>query len=272
VVEALRRGHSLKLKRNADNQPWVFQEYLQLVPDAAYKHQRNHLMGMMPDALKFPFRIDQRQTLAEVLGITPKDEAGLASAPGKKQGGTLKTRATRVETLRSGDAVKHRVHFDYLEDDKVLASGYVDVDPKLAWLITKGWAKSQSANQAATWTIEYGEPVNGVPVLKKYTNTRVTVDEKTGAEKPVADNPTTVTVDLAEPYQAVNPAEYTAAFYNVEMPDLYDPYKSTDTPKELYYILGGVAAFIVLVLVLHFARRKPRPADAVTPAPNAPLS
>jgi hypothetical protein len=284
LMEFVRRTNSLKLHRKTDDQPWVYQESLPLVHEKAYQHQRNHLLTMTPEALRQPFRIDPRHTLAEVLKIKPQTPApaaadgptlaadGATKPEKKKPEPSFRAKATKVETLGTGDDVKYRVHFQYLNVDQVRAHSYVDVDPKLSWLVTKGWAKSPEASQARVWTIEYGPPVNGVPVMKQYTSNVVNVDEKTGAETPVKGMTTTVAVEFAEPYEKVNETEFTAAHFKVEEPQLYNPFQSNEMPRELYYVLGGVVAFVVLVLGIHFTRRRTRKDDAATPAPTAPLS
>ncbi len=257
----LSRDCRMSLMYQDAKQSWRLDEYQVIPNEARYREERRRIVGRLPNAFKLPFQVEWFTPLIDLLDgkvrSAPNGAGGALKVKTKEDEVDSQVRVTAVKILGTGGSVRYRVELEVLVNGEKFSRSYVEVDPSLGWQITRGGDHRLAAPKGNAWTIEYGAPVNGVPIMKKYTYSLVGYDPKTGAEiAEPGSTPTTIIVDLAEPWHEVDAAEFTPEYYHVEPPRSFDPNHPPEMPTWMFWALGGVVGFIALILLLHLATRR----------------
>lgn len=239
---------SIRIRRNAAKQEWLLHEFVELTDQKSLHAHRASKTSLLPTAFSRPFATHNDLRLLDIIDGKKYTFGGRASVTPVIE---------RIETIGAQASPKYRVHFtlvDSLRPKKVVA--FVDVDPQLCWMITKGRVADTDATVTVEWKIEYGYTINEVPVMKKYTlvTNRKGDPTKSSAQSDQHRSETVINVSLAEACHQVDESQFVTTFYGIQPPVYSDP--SAPTPPGVYIGMGGAVCFILGILLIHSARRR----------------
>lgn len=259
----LTRNSLLEVHFSSSTQNWVLDMYRPNLDQQTYDFQRGFLSRHFPDAFYLYYMdVNKWASVNNVLDGKSSSER----IPGDNR-----ITIQKIETVRSGKYRAYRLHYTlYITtsgDTNPVENrgnpGYFDVVPELSWVVVGG-------RQAYDWEIEYGEAIDGVPIMKHMRIFQYDQDDKT--QKFVKVSAGEVIVHKAEKYLAVNPEEFTPQFYGLPatLPDLpkLKGGQRAETPVVVYVIAIALACLIVGLVLVVRGQRWARRSGKATPAGN----
>lgn len=231
----------LAVFQNEKTKEWSLHEYIHVRDKQTYEFQRKMVKFHFPESFTFPF--------ADRNGwVSVQDILEGKSANYKLRNNTVKM--NKITIVKSGIMPAYRIDFTLSADEqKETFSGHYVVVPELSWMITGGRIRMEE------WDIEYGDRIDGVPVVKKVVmkNSGATDETKVSTVQPVY----IITVTKAEKYTTVNPEEFEPSYYGIQISqEPFQPDRPTPVPPILYVAGLGMICFITGILLLHRARRR----------------
>jgi len=229
---------------------WSIGYYLKIQDAQTRDFQRRQLRNFYPVATWWPYSMPNGwMTVRDIL-------------EGKSSNGMLDEHhsftASRVERIRAQGFDAYRLHYvlhvpDLARTGQLHFPGYVDVAPGLSWQIVGGRCRFED------WFIEYGEPIHGVPMMKR--GVYRTVDHDSESNQDIITPIYEVVVHKAEHYEG-NLGEFNLSHYGIDSASQSVLATQGEAPPGIppAILLGtlGMVCFLVGICILHRARRRSR--------------
>lgn len=245
------KGQKLAMRQNRKTGDWILLDYQAQLPEAPTEDRESSptikakLAGQLPEAFILPFSDDGgRGRFVDVLDKLLKHDPAIA--------------LDKVELIQADQKQVYRLSYHYIgEIGKPVAYCSLDFSPTLNMMVTRGWDWRVGAAMGTEWQIEYGDSIDGVPIMRKRTSYLVKREKASDPGIIQHDRqPVIVEVIRAEPCDSVNEAEFEPGYYNITLPVYFDPNHPPALPLAFYVAVGGMLCFIVGILILHNARRR----------------
>jgi len=238
------------VRKNQKSGEWALTKYDLLntgksaeINKANYARERLMSTGALPDAFLLPFSYNGRSPWINLLERICKSDKKIA--------------LEKIEAIGSSSGTGYRVTYSFRDEtNRTVETSFLEFAPNLLWMVTKGgsWISGFTAGQE--WTIEYGDKLDGVPILKKCVFYQVTKDASGKTIPDPSAKPIIIEVTSFEPYDSVDEKDYDPKTYGVELPEYWDPDRAAEIPLALWIGLGGMVVFILGVLLIHLSRRR----------------
>lgn len=234
---------TMTLNYSTKTNKWSVASHVPLTDDRTRNYQKGQIRGLYPHALWWPYCMPNGWlTVGDILA---------GSSKSRRASPNLTFTISKIESLRHNGINVFRLHFIQHVPDPTGTMlhdpCYVDVAPDLGWQIVGGRYLYHEE-----WAIEYGDPINGIPIMKKATYWRIAPQ---WVRVPVFE----VLVHHAEPCTKVDET-FEPSYYGVNLSDLEAralvPNESAEVPLILYVGLAGMLCFIVGVLLLARAQAR----------------